>query len=201
VRRVVGVPRCEEGDAALVRRGTGAAECSSTVPAACPHARTLAPERASPARAAPTGITALSSTCGVPASALSYSDDAGPAPPSCSLCPQLGACTSVLDSLVTAALTPGGALIAACGDSVDVLTLTLLRDQSQATCNAAAVAEYGSRASGYMSMAALTQCTSCGVMPCAPGMFCPGGEAPPPCPEGERWRTRSRSRTARRVSS
>jgi ABC-type cobalamin/Fe3+-siderophores transport system ATPase subunit len=142
---------------------------------------------------APSGSLAPLAACRLPGTLFNASGSGGDAAvPACPLCgPQLPACQVALDALVAAALgsdaTPGGGAVAAgCGGlPSDVLTLTLLREQSRLTCAAAGGVAPPTRLPGRMSLASLTQCSSCGVVACPPGLFCPGGTAPPEiCPAG-----------------
>ena len=106
-------------------------------------------------------------------------DDGTPAP-TCPLCGAV-ACVPAVAALVEAASPAGGALAGNC-DAADALALVLLRDQGAVVCRRSSGAP--ARAAGSLSLARLTQCSSCGVLACPRGHFCPGDAPPQICPAG-----------------
>ena len=169
---------------ALLGAARGALNVSLTAP--CLAAASSAAASCPGAVFAPAAIGAclgsaatLARQCGV--TGLATTSDAA-APPACALCgsaPLRAACGSALEALLG-----DGALAPACRAPSDELALTLLREQGRVTC-ARQAAPGEVRRWGRMSMAGLTQCTSCGVIACPPGHWCPGGGAEPLiCPAG-----------------
>lgn len=98
----------------------------------------------------------------------------------CPLCVSLPAdsgCASALSTILDAVRT--NASLASCKNEADIAALVLLRDQGTVGCNAAQATPRGD-----LDMNALRQCSACGVIPCVPGMYCPGNALPAFCEAG-----------------
>ena len=96
----------------------------------------------------------------------------------CPLClPSNAGCIDVLSHVLSAVRV--NASLDPCNNAADVASLVLLRDQGTVGCNAATATVLGD-----LNMDVLQQCGTCGVIPCVPGMFCPGNALPTVCPAG-----------------
>ena len=75
----------------------------------------------------------------------------------------------------------------ACRNSPDPILLSQLRYQSEIICQRSNTENrdtMGNTVVGALDMRALTQCSTCGMIPCTPGMYCGLNTVPEMCPSG-----------------
>ena len=109
-------------------------------------------------------------------------------PPSCALCGNNNfvpdECVAAVAALVSGVRSGSGTLATSCASSEDVLSLTILRDQSAVVCTRIEQSVILPSTAGSTSLVGLSQCVTCGILRCSPGMVCAEDTPPAQCPPG-----------------